>query len=721
MLALIPALLLVLQTAAPAPASPPPDDAYLDATARDLVRLARERSQEADRSIAAYRTLGRERLSVGLSALRRERVLFRRELAARIFWRRDGVGSVEVLGARQVVPVVEPGADAPRQAAREAAQLSFDPGSTVLLRGLDESDSTSLRNPLSVGSEAFYRFATGDTTRIRLSQERVLRLVELRVTPRDPRRPGVQGSVWIDLDTHAAVRAVFRLNRPVDLKRDLGEDAGDIPGILQPIRMDLRYLTIDYGLWGGRWWLPRLVAMEGEARIGRMARLPVRYERGYEEFQVEGEEARGALSALADSLDSYVATAPADSAATQGRAAATAGVRRRCTGQTCWEYRLQRPADSVLVHSEHLPASIYAEGEMIVSEGELAELAQVLRVHFPGQSPWHMPVVEHSLLSPAMMRYNRVEGLSLAGRVDADFGPVEADATARIGTADREPSFEVGVDRQGFASRQRVAAYRRLRGVDPDPAAMGFGRSLAALLLGRDDADYFRALGLEATGAVQGETGWEARWRLFAERQSEAVKSTDFSLARLFGQSDGFVDNLAADGADQVGGALALEISRGLDPRGLRWRAEASLLASVGDFQFARPALTLGLGFPLGGGAMGALEAAGGAALGSPPVQSQWFLGGPGTVRGYDATSRVHGPTFWRARAEVARAMTVARLVAFSDAGWVGERNAALLAPQLLSAGVGVSVLDGLLRLDLARALRGQTGWRLDLHVDAPL
>ena len=41
--------------------------------------------------------------------------------------------------------------------------------------------------------------------------------------------------------------------------------------------------------------------------------------------------------------------------------------------------------------------------------------------------------------------------------------------------------------------------------------------------------------------------------------------------------------------------------------------------------------------------------------------------------------------------------------------------------PLLLSAGVGASFLDGLVRLDLARALRTPTGWRVDLYLDAAL
>ena len=43
------------------------------------------------------------------------------------------------------------------------------------------------------------------------------------------------------------------------------------------------------------------------------------------------------------------------------------------------------------------------------------------------------------------------------------------------------------------------------------------------------------------------------------------------------------------------------------------------------------------------------------------------------------------------------------------------------IAKSLAGVGVGVSFLDGLVRLDLARAVRTPTGWRLDFYTDAAL
>lgn len=683
--------------------------AYLDPDAREMVRLARARRDHMDSSISEYRVLAKERISVGMRALRRDRVLFRREMAANIVWRREGTGLVQILGVRQVVPMAVPRPHVPSRPAGEAADLAFDPSRELLLAGFHDGD---LRHPLAPGSEVHYRFAAGDTTRIRLASGRVLRIAELRVAPRRPEALLLRGSLWLDLDTHSPVRGVFQLARPVDIVRDLEEDDDDIPGILQPIEGDLRYLTVDYGLWEDRWWLPRLIALEGEGRVGRMLNVPLRFERSYEDFQISGE---GMPPLRLTAADSVGLVAEADDTVQSGE-------RRTCHGESrCWSYRLARLPDSVLLASEHLPPSIYDDGGVLISEDELRELADVLGMQVPGGSRWHPPVTRISYLRPGLVRYNRVEGLAVAGRVDADFGEVDVDATAWLGAADLQPNGEIGVKRERFRAAERIAVYRRLEAVEPDSRALGFGSSISALLLGRDDSDYYRTLGAEIAGAPISPTRVDYAWRLFVERQTAAEKGTDVSVPRLFSDQRTFHENITADPAEQAGVEAAATYRFGSDPLGVRLAIGGAVLATTGDYQFVRPSATVLLGLPLPGGLAGALEIAGGGISGEVPVQALWYLGGPATVRGYGGSSRVAGEAFWRARGEVGSSFTAARVTLFSDAGWVGDRSAIGLDPVLLSAGVGASLLDGLLRLDLARALRGDTGWRLDLYFDGIL
>jgi hemolysin activation/secretion protein len=120
------------------------------------------------------------------------------------------------------------------------------------------------------------------------------------------------------------------------------------------------------------------------------------------------------------------------------------------------------------------------------------------------------------------------------------------------------------------------------------------------------------------------------------------------------------------------------------------------------------------------GAAAVALTAAAGTTTGQLPSQRQWFLGGVRTVRG-QAPGTLEGNAFWLARAEVGTRQGVFRPVAFFDVGWAGSRRALGQVQPMRGTGVGVGVLDGLLRLDVARGLYPLKGWRTDLYLQAPL
>jgi hypothetical protein len=61
------------------------------------------------------------------------------------------------------------------------------------------------------------------------------------------------------------------------------------------------------------------------------------------------------------------------------------------------------------------------------------------------------------------------------------------------------------------------------------------------------------------------------------------------------------------------------------------------------------------------------------------------------------------------------------RPVVFFDAGWAGARDAFGEGRVLRGAGGGLSFLDGIFRLDIARNLARGGGWRTDLYFEAPI
>ena len=126
-----------------------------------------------------------------------------------------------------------------------------------------------------------------------------------------------------------------------------------------------------------------------------------------------------------------------------------------------------------------------------------------------------------------------------------------------------------------------------------------------------------------------------------------------------------------------------------------------------------------------GTGAMWRLgaETGGGTTWGAAPVQREWLIGGPRTLRGFDPGT-VSGTTFLGGRLELARTGRMLGVGVFGDAGWAGDRefvDSVLESGDVLfGIGLGVTILDGLLRVDLARVLNGpDPGFGVQVHVDA--
>jgi hypothetical protein len=708
----IPLLLVALQGAG---SSPPPQDtilpepdsaamatAYDSPETRELVRLARRQRAGLDASVFHYTATSRQRISVGVRALRRDRLVYRREAASSIEWWRDRPSRVTVEGAREVIPVALDGVRVPDDIEDWAREFLPEPGDDRLWVTVSGDDGFAW-HPLVENGESAYRYATGDTTVIRLPDGREYRLVELRVTPRERDIRWITGSFWIELDGHAIVQAVFRPSREFDLERDLptleedaDEDIDEIPGLLKPIRFDVRYITVEYGLWELRWWMPRLMAFSGHVQVGA-ARMPITLELLYSDYHVEAD--RYGLPELPPVI-------------------------RELAGDTTVEPRPYAydvdvivPEDTAsLLTSPLLAGSIFEQGETLISEGEIRQLADRLQGLPP--TPWAVGRPRFTppwSLGTGLLRYNRVEGLSAGARLDWDFARARLDVEARFGFADHEPRGQLGIEVPTLHRQWRVAGYHRLVSVDPALRPFGVANSLAALTFARDDGMYFGATGAEVvvTPAV-GEGRYELR--LYGERQRGVTAETDFSL---FESGDGFRPNIEAWPADQVGIAARVDAHRGLDPTGFRWGGWLEARAETGDATFVRPGVGFYLTAPFPLSQLIAFEVASGTTFSdSLPAQSRWYLGGPPSLRGFAGASFA-GPDYARARAEMASEFPAARLALFGDVGWAGDFESYDASQVAFSAGIGASFLDGLVRLDLARAIQPEEQWRLELYLDA--
>lgn len=709
-------------------------DAYLDRQAAEHVRLARERRQVADLSVEKYRALSKERISVGLRGVRRDRLLYRREVASRLEWTRNGPGKIEVIGAREAVPVAIKGVQVPSDLASFMPHLAFDPADNRMLVGW--GDNEFLRHPLSTDAEKYYRYRTGNITSIQLPDGKVVRLIELEIIPRETDPHNVSGSFWLDAETHGVVRAAFRLARDIDIIRDMAEDEDekkemkDIPGFMRPMTASLDYVTVDYGLYDLKWWMPRSILFEGNVRAGFL-KTPMQYERTYSQYEIEGHD-QAVTAPIADVIKRDSAEkAKADSCGDRKNVRVNIGLGNNAKGAVtarrgshtvqCGRWTVIMPNDTAaLLTSSELPPDVFATGEQLITEGELREIGDRIGNLGGGPTMLPQPITDYSILSLSGARYNRVEGLSIAPHGSVDFGAYRLNGLVRFGIADRKPGFELSVDKPGRSHALKLGGYRRLNAMDPWARPFSFGSSASALLFGRDDADYYRTLGVELKSEPAGSG---PRWyslRLYSQKEEAEINHTNLSLRRAFSGDFVFRPNLQATEIRANGGELTLRYNRGVDPDGFRFGLEAYGNGAVGDTRYGRAALTLRTGFPLPGSFSGALEGAAGLTASGAPPQHRWYLGGANTIRGYEGAV-ISGEAFWRGRAEIGLGLPAVRVVGFSDVGWAGARAAYQHAKPLMAVGAGVSMLDGIVRLDVARAMRAPKGWGVALYFDAAL
>jgi hypothetical protein len=317
-----------------------------------------------------------------------------------------------------------------------------------------------------------------------------------------------------------------------------------------------------------------------------------------------------------------------------------------------------------------------------------------------------------------MLRYNRIEGVSAGLTVDRVLGKgYTATGEARIGSADLQPNAAAFMQRSNVGTDLRLGGYRRLVAANDWGAPLSLGASLSALFFGRDDGFYYRTAGAELGGTHRGAAdGWAIAWRLFAERQDSARVETGESVGRLFSHR-GFRPNIQALAGTYFGGSAGASYSWGTDPRGTRLAGSLRAEGAGGEAEYGRfmAEQSLVRGF---GSRIVATFAAAGTSVGDLVPQCMWYLGGGPTLRGYRA-GETAGNAFWFGRSELARGSPMVRPAVFFDVGWAGDREAWKVSPGILrGAGAGITAMDGLARLDVARGLSHGGRWRADLYFE---
>ena len=739
----------------PAPSAPADrfaDDAFLDPVARELYSAAYDGWDTLGEIVERYTARIDQRIAVALRMPLKDRILYHSETSVRAFWERDRRSVVQVLGSRAQYPG--------RSIAMQEGDLDwlqdfpfdepFAPGSDQLFGGAgrDEEpfqptdDDFWLAHPLGEGADILYQFRSGDTTTLTLQDGRHLDAVQLDVLPReiDPHR--ISGSLWIDAASGAVVRGIYRLSRAVEPFRDIpaareegAEGYRYVPGFLKPISFHMRLIAVDYSLWEFEAWLPRSVRFEGELAMG-VFKVPVSTDVAYRIESVTLQQDETAAGAP------FVPPLTHVHFDTRAEAMALIAQLLSDTGGPTYEpvsaqygrttvSRLIAPSDqSVIEHSPELPPPIWDYAPGFPSEEDLEEYIQHLAALPVAPTRDALWSFDWGWGGRDMLRYNRVEGPAVGG----DFrwglhGSHALGATGHFGLADLMPKARLDLERATVLRRLNLGVYHELRPTAAESGYLGLGNSLDAFLFGRDNGEYYYSTGADFTWRPPAIARQTFSLRTYAERQRRAETNTNFALFRAFNRDWDFRPNVEADEVEEAGGELRLSPWWGSDPvgaqfglelfgRGATWRRPGEDLRH----NFGQASATLRAIVPVRGSGWRRVrlgfEAAGGHTWGDAPVQRSWFLGGAGTMRGYPA-STLSGLSFLRSRVELGRSYEGFGGSLFGDAGWAGPADDFQAGDILYGIGVGASIMDGIVRLDLSQGLKGPNrGFRVELYLD---
>ena len=730
-------------------------DTFVDPVARTLFEAAQTNWRSVDASVVRYTALIKQRISAAIRTPLKDRIIYRNETAVRAFWDQDHDAVVQVLGTHSQYP-------GRSIAVREGdmdwlEDLPFDkpfePGGERLLLGISDEDDSAFESneedgywvahPLANGADSLYRYESGDTLTLSLQDGRRLVIVQLDVLPRVADVHRITGSLWIEPESGALVRAVYRLSRQFDAMRDIAElqeeeDKGSfkyVPGLFKPWTFDLTMVAVDYALWDFEVWLPRSMRMEGEVSAG-ILKMPVSMDLSYtmESVTNQSDLAEPETAAQSELVERHF----------ESRAEAMTFIAQLLSEQDGIEYEaadqeFARKRESLMIvpqerslvaTSSHLPPPIWEDAVGFPSDDQLEDYVSSL-ADLPAPTirgiPWS---ANWGWARQDLVRYNRVEGPAAGGRFEASLGgPYNFEAEGFFGLADLDAKVRLDFERRSVRRRLRLGIYHELTTTDPRGGYLEFGNSVHALLFGRDEGEYYRALGADFTWRPPVGARESFEFRAYAERQESVSSQIGFALYHALDSSWDFRPNIDADEVEEVGAELRLSPWWGGEPfraqfglelygQGARWRT--TLTRAETDYARASAILRAAVPVVYPTWRLG-IEAGGGTTWGDAPLQRAWFLGGVNTLRGYTG-STLMGSSFARGRLELARTLDVGSANVFGDVGWAGLRSDFDTSDFLYGIGVGGGVLDGLIRMDLSHGLNGPAKqFRIDLYLDALL
>ncbi|HEX2076746.1 MAG TPA: hypothetical protein VHG08_03525 [Longimicrobium sp.] len=675
---LMPAALALAALAGPAAAAAQDDGAWNSARALEIVQRAQERRQVAlsDTGMVDYQADARGYIYFYLD--RRdtgERTLVKTDqVALDVFWKAPNLAKQRIIGLRDE-------RNLPTNIRYHEDHLTVvQDNFGDLIRLGDGDEVADVLHPAAPAAPGSYDYRLADSTSIRLpGAAEPVRVYKVQVRPKDPSRPALVGSVFVDRRGGDIVRMEFTFTPVSYVDRNL----------------DYINVLLENGLYKGRFWLPNRQQVELRRQVPELG-LPA------------GGMIRGTMR-----ISNYRFNQNLPAGLFAGRRVVSVPVAQREA------FAFEQP-----IHAELREVGLSAGGELGDIRREAAEL--VGRRLLSG-----LPGTRLDLTSASgTLRYNRAEGLAIGPGIR--FNPAERVSLGIRGgyaLAAEQVFGEVDVWRGTLPDRVGIGAYlNQPRDVGGMPVISGAMNSVTALVAGYDFTDPYFATGVELRADRAVGRGWNGALRLRAEEHRTASRETAFSL---LGGGSHFRPVLPIDEGELYGATVSLrhpvpaEMARGFS-FGLSLEgamtAQADVLAG-----HVRPRLDAGYVMRGGGGSELSVDVTAGAAVGEVPRQQLFLLGGRGTVPGYDFRA-YGGDRFATARvtyaAELLRPFLRGRVFAAAgsvrQAGELDPFQGGVVRPplnlrtgDLYSVGAGVGLFFDIIRLDVARGLGGGGRWEV--------
>ncbi len=449
---------------------------------------------------------------------------------------------------------------------------------------LGEGDEVrDVPHPLSAAGPDLYDYALADSTTITFPQREV-RVVALRVRPKDFDAPRIVGTLYVDAATADLVRLAFNFTPRAYLDAQL-EDVS---------------IVLDNALWEGRFWLPYRQELEIRRRATWLD-VP----------------ARGIIHARWD-IEGYAFNLGLATSWFQGDEITFLPKAERDSFP--WPEPL---VDAIQTVAEPVRQSdlerVRAEVEQIAGRRALTGL-KARRLGVRGLSD--------------LVRANRVEGLTLgAGLVWRGGGERrELRVIASYGFSDRRPKGSVAaVDREGRGALD-ASLFREVRDVGDERVIAPLLNSFASQEFGADYGDYYLADGARLT--YRHGSGVRGEWSAALGRE------TIRSLAVTAEPANGTFRPNPALGGGETGVDLAqLALRRRSEGFAVRRDVHYELVAEMGRADggntYVRVSGTGHLLLPAGATRL-LVRALGGVATHALPAHRSFVLGGRGTLLGDD-------------------------------------------------------------------------------------